>query len=150
MVRSNWKEVVLTTRAAPTVFILARIRCMFGGTVFPYAFAGITVVPLRGGDRREDLPFERKTPGGCSYSSYRRPPGFRGCESKRGDDRCAKGNKHCSYVFVDSTQITGGRNTHGDKSAEPRPPQRTLNDPLGKPKVSLAIAGCGPPACLPV
>ena len=78
MVGSNWKEVVLTTRAAPTVFILARIRCMFGGTVFPYAFAGITVVPLRGGDRREDLPFERKTPGGCSDSAYRRPPGYRG------------------------------------------------------------------------
>src|ERR1022692_4925801 len=34
---------------------------------------GYTVVPLRGGDRREDLPFERKTPGGCSDSAYRRP-----------------------------------------------------------------------------
>src|ERR1035437_9408618 len=101
---------------------------------------GLTVVPLRGGDRREDLPFERKTPGGCSDSSYRRPPGFRGCESKRGDDRCAKGNKHCSYVFVDSNQITGGRKTHGDKSAKPRPPQRTLNDPFGKPKVYLAMS----------
>jgi hypothetical protein len=31
MLLSNWKEVVRTTRAAPTVFILARIRCMFGG-----------------------------------------------------------------------------------------------------------------------
>jgi hypothetical protein len=39
---------------------------------------GITVVPLRGGDRREDLPFERKTPGGCSDSAYRRPTGYRG------------------------------------------------------------------------
>jgi hypothetical protein len=37
MLLSNWKEVVRTTRAAPTVFILARIRCMFGGTDFPYA-----------------------------------------------------------------------------------------------------------------
>src|ERR1035438_5361947 len=27
--------------------------------------------------------------------------------------------------------------THGDKSAKPRPPQRTLNDPLLKPKVYL-------------
>ena len=46
---------------------------MFGGAVFPYAFAGFTVVPLRGGDRREDLPFERKTLGGCSDSAHRRP-----------------------------------------------------------------------------
>ena len=78
MLLSNWKEVVRTTRAAPTVFIQAWIRCVFGGADFPYAFAGITVVPLRGGDRREDLPFERKTPGGCSDSAYRRPPEYRG------------------------------------------------------------------------
>jgi hypothetical protein len=32
---SSWKEAVRTTRAAPTVFILARIRCMFGGADFP-------------------------------------------------------------------------------------------------------------------
>jgi hypothetical protein len=31
---SGWKEVVRTTRPAPTVFILARIRCMFGGADF--------------------------------------------------------------------------------------------------------------------
>ena len=78
MLLSDWKEVVRTTRPAPTVFILARIRCMFGGADFPYAFAGITVVPLRGGDRREDLPFERIIAGGCSDSAYRRPTGYRG------------------------------------------------------------------------
>jgi hypothetical protein len=38
----------------------------------------LTVVPLRGGDRREELPFERKTPGGCSDSGHRRPTGYRG------------------------------------------------------------------------
>ena len=78
MVSSNWKEVVRTTRAAPTVFILARIRCMFGGTDFPYAFAGFAVVPLRGGDRREDLQFELIIAGGCSDSTHRRPIGYRG------------------------------------------------------------------------
>src|ERR1019366_10317370 len=41
---------------------------------------------------------------------------------------------------VDSNQITGGRKTHGDKSAKPRPPQRTLNDPFGKPQVYLAMS----------
>src|SRR5664279_2933978 len=40
---------------------------------------GLTVVPLRGGDRREELPFERIIPGGCSDSAYRRPHGYRGC-----------------------------------------------------------------------
>src|ERR1039458_9580608 len=99
MVGSNWKEVVLTTRAAPTVFILARIRCMFGGTVFPYAFAGITVVPLRGGDRREDLPFERKTPGGCSDSAYRRPLDTEVENRHEGTLDVAQGHKHCAYVF---------------------------------------------------
>src|ERR1019366_9251819 len=55
----------------------------------------------------------------CSDSAYRRPIGDRGCESKRGDARCAQGNKHCSYVFVDSSQITGGRNTPGKNPQAP-------------------------------
>ena len=44
-------------------------------------------------------------------------------------------NKHCSYVFVDSNQITGGRKTHGDNPQAPAAatPQK---DPFGKPKVS--------------
>src|ERR1017187_8488426 len=86
------------------------------------------MVPLRGGHRREDLPFERKTPGGCSDSADRRPPGYRGCESKRGDDRCAQGNKHGSSVFVHSNQITGARKTHGEN---PQAPAAATNpDPL--------------------
>jgi hypothetical protein len=80
---------------------------------------GLTAVPLRGGDRREDLPFERKTLRGCSDSAYRRPLEFRGCESKRRDARCAQGHKHCSYVLVDSFQITGGRTTPGKHPVAP-------------------------------
>ena len=71
--------------------------------------------------RREDLPFERKTFRGCSDSVYRRPPEYRGGESKRGDARCAQGNKHCSYVFVDSNRITGGR-IRPANTRKPRPP----------------------------
>ena len=41
-------------------------------------FKSFTVVPLRGGDRREDLPFERINASGCSDSAYRRPTGYRG------------------------------------------------------------------------
>ena len=35
------------------------------------------------------------------------------------DDRCAQGNKHGSYVFVDSNQVTGGRNTPGKHPLAP-------------------------------
>jgi hypothetical protein len=48
----------------------------------------------------------------------------------------------CSYVFVDSNQITGGRNTPGDKSESPRPPQRPLNDSPLNPEVSLRSSSC--------
>src|ERR1017187_6386182 len=101
---------------------------------------GLTVVPLRGGDRREDPPFERIIPGGCSDSAYRRPPGYRGCGSKRGDARCAQGNKHCSYVFVDSNQIMGGRNTHGKHPQAPAA-ATNLNHPILQPKVYLPLVG---------
>src|ERR1039458_984475 len=110
------------------------MRCMCGGTDFPSALRSSTVVPLRGGDRREDLPFERIIPGGLSDSSYCRPPGYRGCESKRGDDRCAQGNKHGSYVFVGSNQVTGGR-IRTANTRKPRPPQRSRErSPFSIPK----------------
>ena len=51
----------------------------------------------------------------------------------------------CSYVRVDSNQITGGRITPGDKSESPRPPQRTLNDPYLKPEVSPSFSRRQPP-----
>src|SRR5260370_17911025 len=41
MLLSDWKEVVRTTPAAPTVFILARIRSVCGGADFPYALKNL-------------------------------------------------------------------------------------------------------------
>ena len=67
---------------------------------------GPTVVPLRGGDRREDLRFESKTPFGDGIARIARPSDSESQASKRVDARWAI--KPCSYVFVDATQTTRG------------------------------------------
>ena len=60
---------------------------------------------------------------------------------KRGDARCARGHKHCSYVFVDSNQITGGRNTHGKNPQAPAAATSQKVSPLN-PEVSLRSSSC--------
>ena len=78
MLLSNWKEVVRTTRAAPTVFILARMRCSSVVLTFRKPLQASRWFPYVEETGGKDLPFERKTPGGCSDSAYRRPSGYRG------------------------------------------------------------------------
>jgi hypothetical protein len=46
---------------------------MCGGTDFPQALESLTVVPLRGGDRREDVPFERIIAGGVRIAPIAAP-----------------------------------------------------------------------------
>ena len=50
------------------------------------------------------------------------------------DDRCAQGNKHGSYVFVDSNQVTGGRNTRGKHPLAPAAATFSRTLPLSSPK----------------
>ena len=141
MLLSNRREVARTTPRGRNKFSYWPVCvALCGGADFPSTLKSLTVVPLRGGDRREDLPFERIIPGGCSDSVDRRPTGYRGCESKRGDARCAQGNKHGSYVFVDSSQITGGRTTPGKHPVAPAA-ATFQKDSLCKPEVSLNPSG---------
>ena len=78
MLLSSWKEVVRTTRTTPTVFLLASKRCSIEVVLTSRKPLKLHGRPLRGGDRREDLPFERIIAGGCSDSVDRRPTGYRG------------------------------------------------------------------------
>src|SRR5450759_5058655 len=120
------------------------MRCMCGGTDFPQALKSLTVVPLRGGDRREDLQFELIIPGGVRIALIAAPSDTEVENPTRGRSMCPR-HKHCSYVFVDSSQITGGR-IRTAITRKPRPPQRFLKDSLGKPKVYLACSFCGVPS----
>ena len=64
MISSNCERVVRTTPRGRNKFSYWPV-CVASVVVLTFRTPrkGITVVPLRGGDRREDLPFERKTPG---------------------------------------------------------------------------------------
>src|ERR1035438_7740969 len=83
------------------------MRCMCGGTDFPQALESLTVVPLRGGDRREDVPFERIAPGGVRIAPIADPSDSE--VENRNEWTLDAPLKPCSYVFVDSNQIIGGR-----------------------------------------
>ena len=52
----------------------------------------------------------------------------------------SQGNKHGSYVFVDSNQVTGGRNTPGKHPLAPAAATFSRTLPLLNPEVSLPMS----------
>ena len=105
------------------VFLLASKRCMCGGTDFPQALESLTVVPLRGGDRREDVPFERITPGGVRIAPIADPS----------DSEVENRNEWFSAppLKYDKTSYSGA--THPRCAPMPRRPPRPYPSALVRP-----------------